>query len=127
MIGLCLAALMGAATGRIDLPDGHFSLRWVHSIEKIQWREEWQVTPAGLVGGEVRIKGSGAGMEPPDDAVHRDGWYIWTMKNPPLPSLILARSNAVPDHRLCLGESCRPLSALVGGSGPVRIEPCHDP
>lgn len=127
MIGLCLAALIGAADGRIDLPDGRFSLRWVHSIEKIEWREEWLVTPAGLIGGEVRIKGSGAGMEPADDAIHRDGWYIWSMKGPPLPSLILARSDVVPDHRLCVDGHCRALSDYIAGSGPVRLEPCHEP
>jgi len=127
MIALCLAALVGAATGRVELPDGGFSLRWVHSIEKIEWREEWRLTDTGLIATEARIKGSGAGMEPGENAVHRDGWYIWTPYAQTLPRIILARSNAVADHRLCVGEDCRPLSAYIGGSEAVILEPCHAP
>ena len=125
VIALCLAALTGTATARLELPHGRFTLAWVHSIEKVEWQEDWQVTTAGLVAGEARVKGSGAGMEPADDAVPRQGWYVWTRHQPPLPGLILARSDAVADHRLCVGTDCRPLSALVAGDGPVSLTACH--
>ena len=128
MIGLCLAAaLSGIAATRIDLPDGRFSLRWIHSIEKVEWREEWRVTAAGLEIVEARIKGSGAGMEPGPDARRQDGWYVWRPPTPPLARLILARSDAVADHSLCFAQDCRPLSQYSAGTGSVILEPCHAP
>ena len=128
MIGLCLAvALSGAAASRVDLPDGRFSLRWVHSIEKVEWHEDWRVTADGLEMVEARVKGSGAGMEPAADARLRDGWYVWQPSTPPQARLILARSDAVADHVLCFAGDCRPLSRYTGGTGPVIVEPCHAP
>lgn len=125
MIALCLAALAGAATSRLDLPaDGGFRLVWTHSIEKVDWVEEWRAGAPGLVGVEARIKGSGAGMEPAPFATLRDGWYVWPMSDAPRPQLILARSDAVADHRLCVDETCHPLSALIGGDGPVTVTVC---
>lgn len=127
MIGLCLATALGTASVRLDLVDGRFSLRWVHSIEKVEWREEWRVHADGLQVVEARVKGSGAGMEPADDAVWRDGWYVWTPPPQRLPRLILARSDVVADHQLCIKDDCRPLSAYIGGTASVLLEPCHAP
>jgi hypothetical protein len=42
-----------------------FTLVWTHSIEKVDWQEDWHVTPDGLELVQARVKGSGAGMEPP--------------------------------------------------------------
>jgi len=127
MISLCLAAALSAASARLPLPEGQFSLRWVHSIEKVEWREEWRVSPSGLDLAEARIKGSGAGMEPADDAVLVDGWYVWHPHNPPLSKLILARSGVVADHRLCVGGDCRAVSDYIGGTDAIVLEPCHAP
>jgi hypothetical protein len=127
MIGLCFALVAGSATGSVQLPDDRFTLTWMHSIEKIAWQEDWQVTPAGLVGREARIKGSGAGMEPPDFARLEKGWYRWKMPPETKKQLILARSDFVADHQICVNGSCRPLSSFVGGTGPVILEPCHAP
>ena len=44
-----------------------FTLAWTHSIEKSAWQEDWLVTPAGLTLQRARVKGTGAGMEPPGD------------------------------------------------------------
>lgn len=127
MIGLCLAAALSAATARVTLPENGFSLRWVHSIEKVEWREEWRVSPQGLDLVEARVKGSGAGMEPADDARLVDGWYVWRPHTPRLSKLILARSGAVGDHRLCVGGDCRPVSDYIGGTDAIVLEPCHAP
>jgi hypothetical protein len=36
-----------------------FTLVWTHSIEKVDWQEDWTVTPAGLELVQARVKGSG--------------------------------------------------------------------
>lgn len=128
VIALCLAAALGGAAVRLDLPDGRFSLRWTHSIEKVEWQEDWRLTANGLEAEEARVKGSGAGMEPGENAILRDGWYAWRPATPPLARLVLARSDVVADHRLCVGgRDCRPLSHYIGGTGAVTLEPCHAP
>lgn len=127
VIGLCLMLAAGVNIVRLDLPEGRFSLRWVHSIEKVEWQEDWRVDPGGLTVTQARIKGSGAGMEPPDGAILRDGWYQWRPTLPALPSLILSRSDAVADHVLCIKGDCRPIWAYIAGTDPVIMEPCHAP
>jgi hypothetical protein len=73
MIAVCLAA----AALAISLPLQAFTLNWTHSIEKILWEEDYQVVQttsgARLQLTEARIRGSGAGMEPPPDAVLKNG------------------------------------------------------
>ena len=54
-----------------------FTLVWTHSIEKVDWQEDWRVTPQGLELMQARVKGSGAGMEPPPEARLVDGWFQW--------------------------------------------------
>ena len=70
MIGLCMG-LAGAVWAQ--LPVAEFTLAWDHSVEKVRWEEDYRVTAAGLLLGEARVRGSGAGMEPPANAVLRDG------------------------------------------------------
>jgi hypothetical protein len=127
VIGLCLMLAAGVNILRLDLPDGRFGLRWIHSIEQVEWQEDWRADGTGLSLTLARIKGSGAGMEPPDGASLRDGWYEWRPGVAPLPRLILGRSDAVADHVLCIGGDCRPLWAYIAGSDPVIMEPCHAP
>ncbi len=38
-----------------------FQLRWTHSVEKVEWVEDWAVEPGELLLTQARIKGSGAG------------------------------------------------------------------
>jgi hypothetical protein len=52
-----------------------FTLVWTHSIEKVDWQEDWRITPDRLVLEQARVKGTGAGMEPPPDARRIDGWF----------------------------------------------------
>ena len=60
-----------------------FTLSWTHSVEKTRWEEDWAITPAGLQIVEARVKGSGAGMDPADGAVLRDGWWVYAPSLPP--------------------------------------------
>ncbi|NMM36146.1 MAG: DUF1850 domain-containing protein [Glaciimonas sp.] len=114
MIGVCLAA----AGLVVSLPLQEFTLAWTHSIEKILWEEDYRVVPtadgARLQLTEARIRGSGAGMEPPPDAVLADG--VWHYRPPlaPLDRLNLARSDYVADYNICWDGSCRGLAELVG-------------
>lgn len=131
MSGLATGAVclfFGAAT--VALPTQRFTLEWTHSIEKIQWQEEYTVRGDRLLLTEARIQGSGAGMEPPADARLEDGWWRYRPKLPPLPELRLALSPYAADYRLCWNGGCRHLAALVGArtppSGVVVIRPCGD-
>ena len=72
-LSLCLASA-GAVKA---LALAAFTLAWTHSIEKVEWQEDWRITPAGLELVEARVKGSGAGMEPPPEARLINGWFRW--------------------------------------------------
>jgi hypothetical protein len=63
-LSLCLASA-GAVKA---LSVAAFTLAWTHSIEKVEWQEDWRITVNGLELVEARVKGSGAGMEPPRGA-----------------------------------------------------------
>ena len=70
-----MPALCVLSAGKtITLAASLFTLSWTHSVERVRWEEDWRVTPAGLEIVEARVKGSGAGMEPPPDAVLKNGW-----------------------------------------------------
>ena len=49
---------------------------------------------AGLQIVEARVEGSGAGMEPGEGAVLRDGWWIYKPELPPQREIVLAASGA---------------------------------
>ena len=93
-----------------------FTLLWTHSIEKTAWQEDWRVGPDGLTLVAARIKGSGAGMEPPPDARLVDGWLQWQITRPPQNELVLADSGAAGEWRLCVDGRCQTLSAIFGDS-----------
>ena len=102
-----------------------FTLGWTHSVEKIEWRESWSVSKAGLILQEARVKGSGAGMEPGEGARQQDGWWIWQPDLPPLAELVLAASGTtVSGWTLCDAGGCRELGAEAGE--PLVLRPCAD-
>ena len=72
-LSLCLASAGVVKT----LSIAAFTLAWTHSIEKVEWQEDWRVTPQGLELVQARVKGFGAGMEPPPEARLVDGWFQW--------------------------------------------------
>lgn len=110
MIGICIGpAAAGIAT--VFLSATSFTLRWEHSVEHIPWEEDYRVEAHHLVVSEARVKGSGAGMEPPPDAVLRDGWWRFDPDLPPLPELRLSNS-AVGVYTLCWQGGCSPLPQL---------------
>jgi hypothetical protein len=68
---LCIAA--GALVTTLAVES--FTLAWTHSIEKTRWEEDWRLAGGRLQLVEARIRGSGAGMEPPAGAVLENG--VW--------------------------------------------------
>ena len=72
----------------------------------------------------ARVQGSGAGMEPPADAVKRGRFYEW---RPGLhvPELVLRQSAPGGEWRLCTGEGCATLSSHLPGADPIRMAPCN--
>ena len=91
-----------------------FTLSWAHSVEKIEWQEDWRVTPQGLEIVEARVKGSGAGMEPPPEALLKDGWFRWKPQLPVLPEVALGNSGLAGEWRVCRDGACQDLSAILG-------------
>ena len=96
-----------------------FTLSWTHSVEKTRWEEDWRVTPAGLEIVEARVKGSGAGMEPPAGAVLRDGVWVWHPASRHA-VLRLTRSAYTADYDWCdAAAGCRPLARILPSDGGV--------
>jgi hypothetical protein len=105
-----------------------FALVWIHSVEKTEWREDWRITPRGLVIAEASVQGSGAGMDPPEGARLSQGRWRWTPSLQPLASIVLRRSGATRDWSLCMEGSCAPLSRWVGpDADPIELEACKVP
>lgn len=101
-----------------------FTLSWTHSVQKTEWQEDWRLEPAGLVLVEARVKGSGAGMEPPEGSVRQDGWWAYKPSLPAQKRIVLASSGMTPSGWiLCGEETCNEIGAASGD--PVIIEPCE--
>ena len=111
MIGLCLGM---AGVVWVSVPTPAFTLAWNHTIQKIRWEEDYRVTGEGLVLGEARVKGSGAGMEIPEGAELRDGSWHYRRQLPPLQPLRLGRTPEAGDYELCSDQRCRRLSDWLG-------------
>ena len=95
---LCLLA----GTTIAPLMAGAITLAWTHSVEKILWEEDWRLEPAGLELVEARVRGRGAGMEPPPEARFVDGGLVaGGPRLPPLQEVVMRRSGATADWRIC--------------------------
>ncbi len=133
-LGVCLglAAVLNAAV--VFVPTTAFTLAWTHSIEKVRWEEDYTVQldpltrqPA-LHATQARIKGSAAGMEPPSNAVLRNGWYTYTPTQSMVPELLLTRSEFTADYDWCMAGRCQPLSNFIASdTGITRASACFDP
>lgn len=117
-----MPACLIVAGKQVVLAGTTFLLSWTHSVERTEWRELWVVTPRGLQIAEARVRGSGAGMEPGDDARLEDGWWVWTPDGPPLTKLVLAASGTAGGWRLCHDGGCRLIGRDAGA--PIVIAPC---
>jgi hypothetical protein len=139
LLGICL--VLGASvkadanTVPVFVPGSHITLAWTHSIEKVRWEEDYVVgvnpsptTPPILYAVKARVRGSAAGMEPPDDAVLKDGWYEYTPQIEQTRELRLTRSEFTADYEVCHGTSCQPMSHwLPSDQGITLMTPCSAP
>ena len=123
---LCIALTGDAPLAR--LPVEAFSLIWTHSVERIEWREEWRISGGLLVLEEARVRGNGAGMEVPDGAKLVDGFWIYQPHVPPLERLNLANSSFTADYRICARDECMDLAEVTGvADQPLTLFPCAGP
>lgn len=120
---LCLLA------GGIMVPllAADITLSWRHSVEHTLWQEDWHADDAGLRLVAARIEGSGAGMEPPPEAVFKNGFWTWTPSLPALPKVELRRSGATADWQVCRDRRCVAMDSLVPkDADPVVLKSCDD-
>lgn len=97
-----------------------FTLTWIHSVEKTEWFEAWQVVNGDLKVVEARVEGSGAGMDPPEGAVLTQKGWTYVPQVPPLDRLVLAASGATASGwELCTRTGC--LTLAVEAGAPVEI------
>lgn len=103
---LCLAS--GLLT--VQIAATAFTLGWTHSIEKIRWEEDWRIERTGLVLAESRVRGSGAGMEPPAGGRLRAGvWHAPGGQR--VDRLALSHSPYTEGYTLCIQGDCQPLAS----------------
>jgi hypothetical protein len=114
-----------AAGATIRLGTIALTLAWTHSIEKIRWEEDYRLTPAGIVLQQDRIQGTGAGMEPPPDAIFDGKWWRYKPHLAPLPQVVMRRSGATADYQVCIGGTCKAMGEYVGADAdPVTLTRC---
>lgn len=116
-MSLCLASAGVVKT----LHAAAFTLVWTHSVEKVDWQEDWRVTPGELQLVEARVKGGGAGMEPPPEARLVDGWWRWAPKVAIPPQVVLGNSGVAGEWRVCIDGVCRTLSEILGHPVGVNV------
>jgi hypothetical protein len=132
MTGICLALVTaaGISAGQpVFVPVERFTLAWTHSIEKVRWEEDYAVRPGNTPGSApvlhavaARVHGSGAGMEPPQDArLVSGGWYEYKPQISHPAELRLTRSVYTADYDWCNQGHCRPMSALLPSDGGVTL------
>ncbi len=103
-----------------------FTLAWTHSVEKTRWEEDWIATSRGLEVVEARVQGSGAGMEPPESAVLKNGWWTYAPRLKPQPRLVLGSSGATGQGwTLCTPSGCAVIGVQAGD--PAVVTPCEGP
>lgn len=116
-MSLCLATTAVA----LNLAVQSFSLAWVHSVERTEWRENWRTQDQQLVLVNAKVRGSGAGMDPGEGATLRDGWWVWPGNGIPVPDLHLAVSGAtVSGWQWCAkGFGCHDLERWLTRNGQI--------
>lgn len=122
-LAAALCITVGAAT--FTLPARRFTLAWQHTVEKLLWEEDYLVAGDWLFLSAARVRGSGAGMEPPAGAVRVGDAWVYRPADPWRRTVELARSEFGADYALCIEGRCRPLAQVVGGvPGPAILAPC---
>ena len=107
------------------LPARRFTLRWEHTVEKVVWEEDYVVAGEWLYLAGARVQGSGAGMEPPPDAIRVGTAWHYRPKERWLREVKLARSDVGRDYELCVDGDCKPMSSWAPAPlAPTTLAPC---
>jgi len=122
MIAAALCIAVGARI--VAVPAHAFTLEWLHTIEKVRWEEDYLVAGDWLLLTRARIRGSGAGMEPPPDAVREGSVWSYRPADRWRRSVQLARSEIGVDYRLCIEGVCRPLDKFMPLRGVTTLTAC---
>jgi hypothetical protein len=102
-----------------------FTLAWTHSVEKVRWEEDYRLSGEILVLESARIRGTGAGMEPPPDALLEQGWWHYRPVTDRVEKLVLANSPFGGHYQLCVEGRCRDLPfSTTSERRPTTIFPC---
>ena len=65
-------------------------------------------------------------MEPPPEARFVDGSWAWRPILPALREVVMRRSGATADYRVCVAGQCRSMGDLVpAGADPVVLRACE--
>ena len=122
---LCLTAGALSALLAADA----FTLAWTHSIEHVRWEEDWRVVGDRLVLEAARIRGTGAGMEPPEGAVLRNGIWHYRPAPPHGGEIRLGASRFAQDYEVCFAGACRHLAEVLPreDEGAVVVSACGEP
>jgi hypothetical protein len=99
-----------------------FQLSWTHSVERVEWSEQWRLAGNRLVLEEARVKGSGAGMEPDPEARLRDGWWVWHPRRSQEKLVLAASGETTGGWTICADGQCRILGDRP--RTPIVIEAC---
>lgn len=122
MNGICLVAGLLVAQFGDDI-----TLRWSHSIQKTVWEEDYRREGMSLRLVEARVRGTGAGMEPPANAVLREGAWHYTPPLPLLPRVTIRHSPYVAPYVVCGDGRCQPADAWLPGlpdDTVIELVPC---
>lgn len=120
-MGLCILT----AGKTISLAITAFTLSWMHSVEHTGWQEDYHIVPHGLKIVEARVKGGGAGMEPPPDAILKNDWWVYTPHLGPLPELNLAASGATGGGwHVCSPQLKNCLDLGEKAQAAIKVRPC---
>ncbi len=123
MSGICLVAGLLVA-----VLDDTVTLSWTHSIQKTVWEEDYRREGKALRLVEARVRGSGAGMEPPEGAVLKDGAWHYVPALPALPNVQLRHSPYAAGYRVCSGGQCRSVTEWLSKlpqEAILELRPCN--
>jgi hypothetical protein len=101
-----------------------FTLTWLHSVEKTEWQEDWVVENNNLKIIEARIKGSGAGMDPPTGSYLKNGWWVYKPQLKPTNEILLSNSKIeTTNWKICYHGKCE---SIVSNSNIIKVKVCDD-
>jgi len=112
MSGICIA-LAASAVVLARLPE-RMTLAWEHTVEKVRWEEDYRLEGSRLLLTEARVRGTGAGMDIPDDAVFTAGVWRYRPALSPLAQITITNSLLPLGYDLCVDGKCSRLHDVIG-------------